>query len=147
MSQISILVEFAKADTTGIHQEISLGNMPNFQAQSINSLTGVDTRGAKKVLSAHAIRHILKNHEDNNEQSTRSQIGIVDSDFDLLNKILTNPDNVIRGKDSNRGEPALKFIKELHSKTYTIVMSLRVKKNDKNILEKSLVVNTMYIKK
>jgi hypothetical protein len=122
VSKISELVSFAKEDTTNTHQELSLGKVPNFQAQAIAALTGVSVNGATKVISAYGIIHAIKRHGNHVEEQERGQIGITDNDFEFISGILNAPDNIIRGKDVSRGKKALIFSKKIKSDFYYVVM-------------------------
>lgn len=125
MSKISQLVALAKIETTSISQTVNFGNFPNFQAQEIARITGVQIRGSLKTLTAFDVTHALKEHGDHQEQQLRGQIGVVDADFDLIPEILKSPDSVIKG-DTIRGHQSLVFTKRIKC-LYHIVMRLEGK--------------------
>ena len=141
MSKILDLVAFAKTDTTNEQKEVVLGNVANFQAQEINKITGVKINGAKRIITLSGIRHAIKEHGNNKEQIERGQIGIIDSDFELIQDILNRPDRLVKGNDK-RGKKSIMFIRLLGIKEYYIAMSLHPSKEDVKI-----IFNTMYIKK
>lgn len=142
MSKISDLVAYAKANPTNTAKEINFGNVPNFQAQDINSKTGVRVNGAKKVLSNHGITHTFKRHGDDETEKKSNQKGITDLDFELIPNILSEPDNVIRGSLNSMKEQTLLFVKKVNKYTYTVVVALKQKEG---VLR--LHFNTMYAKK
>ncbi len=143
MSKISQLVIFARIDTTNTYNQINFGQVPNFQAQEINSNTGVNVRGCFKVLTASGVRHAFNGHGNNIEENKRGQIGITETDFELMPKILNTPDSIIRGNNNSRqNKESILFTKIINNKNYHVVMSLSTHQQ-----ENSLVFNTMYIKK
>lgn len=140
MSKISDLVIFTKKNPEVTDKQADLGNFPNAKAQQIAANTGVVVRGSKRILTAYGIRHALKGHGCDLEEKKRAQIGVIDSDFDLIPKILNDPDEVIRGFDGNRGKKALKFRKVIGCE-YWVVMSVFSQKG-----ELILEFDTMYKK-
>ena len=140
MSKTSELVAFAKSCTE--YKQINYSTFSNMQAQNIGRITGVSIIGGIKVLDTNAIRHILKNH-GNQEAETKkyaNQIAVTDNDFELIPDILNTPDNVTRGKDGNRGKKALIFTKKFLN-TYFLVMS--ISRNNSGVF---VEVETLYIK-
>lgn len=140
MNNISLLVAFAKTDLTNAHQEISLGKISNSQGQQINAGIGFKINGAIKILTAHGIRHAMKQHADHRQQQMRSQHGLVDTDFELIPSILNTPDQVLKGTVSSRGKDVLKFTKEIKGCRYFVIMSIE------HYPELRIIFNTMYIK-
>ena len=127
MSKISDLVALAKTDETKQYKEIDLGVIPNYQAQQINSDTGVFVRGAKKILSTDGIRHAFSTHGNAVLEAERGQVGIIDTDFDKLPLIFNTPDFIIKGA-THRGKESIVFVKTINNNTYHVVMA-RVKDN------------------
>ncbi len=124
MNNISLLVAFAKTDLTNTYQEISLGKISNSQGQQINAGIGFKINGAVKILTAHGIRHAMKQHADHRQQQMRSQYGLVDTDFELIPSILNMPNQVLKGTASSRGKDVVKFIKEIKGRRYFVIMSI-----------------------
>ena len=142
MSQISELIAFTKANGTNTYKEINFGNVPNFQAQEINSSTGIKVNGAKKILNNYAVAHIFKEHGNDFEQRERGQKGITDADIELIPKILSEYDAVAKGSNNSRGKQAIVFKKQISIYKYFLVMSVDAKSDKVN-----LFVNTMYAKR
>lgn len=115
MSRISELINLSKKEPCG-YKDINFGNVPNFQAQSINSQTGIDIKGAQKVLTTFGIRHAFSTHGDNSQETLRGQVGIKDSDFELIPNIFMNPDSVEPANKSKKGDDGLLFKKEIGQK-------------------------------
>lgn len=140
---IADLTNLAIQDTSNAHIEFHLGNVPNYQAQAIAAATGINVRGAKKIVNAHGIRHVQKGHFDCNLEAARGQVAIQLSDFSLIEQILLNPDSYAKGSQNNRKkQQAVVFVKKLPKGTYNVVMSLVTSNH-----AISLTFNTMYIKK
>lgn len=141
MNKISDLVVFAITDTTNTYKEINFGFIPNWQGQKIAASTSVNVKGAKKILSAHGIRHALNGHGNDVLERERGSVGIKGSDFELIPTILDNPDSVINGNKGRNGFESLVFIKAINYSEYNIVMSLSPSKEGRNF-----IFNTMFIK-
>lgn len=141
-SQIKKLIDFAKANPTTATQEINFGNIPNFQSQDIKAKTDLSVYGAKKVMSNHGIMHALKEHGNDVAETKRGQKGIVDADLELTPKILSEPDDVLKGNLTSRGEQGLVFCKKINGFTYYVVMAIRRKREGD-----LLYFTTMYIKR
>lgn len=141
MSKISELVEFSKTDTSNSYKEINFGIIPNFNAQTIASVTGVIVKSAKKCLSSIGIKHALNGHANHKLESERGQIGITDNDFEKIPTILNDYDRVERGHKHRYGSyNSVVFIKTIGYKEYHIVMSVHSSE------ERKLIFSTMFIK-
>lgn len=142
LSKIAALVAFARADTTNTYQEINFGTFPNFQAQEINGKTGIKINGAIKHLTSSGIIHTIKRHGNESEESKRGQKGIIDSDFELIPLILSDPDAVSKGIITSRGDQSIVFVKKINFVEYYVAMA--VKKSNGGV---NLYFTTMYAKK
>lgn len=142
LSKIADLVAFARADRTNTYQEINFGVFPNFQAQEINAKTGIKVNGASKILTSSGIIHAIKGHGDDKEESKRGQKGIIDSDFQLIPSILSDPDQVNKGIITARGDPSIVFVKKIKFIEYYVAMAIKKNKSGVNIY-----FTTMYAKK
>lgn len=141
MSQISKLIELSKNNPTNTEDEVNFGNLPNFQAQEINRLTGIKTNGAKKILTVYGISHIFKEHGVGTKQSERGQKDILASDLELIPLIMSHPDNIEKGKPNRRGHSSIKFFKEINTYYYCVIASFI---NSRGALK--LHVDTMFAK-
>ena len=143
MSEILKLVIAAKENDADPLKEICFGIIPNYQAMSIIVSCKIDLRGCRKMINIYGINHALKRHGNNIEESKNNQIGLVDSDFELIPIIISDSDFIERGTDTARGNPVLKFYKKIDAKNYILVMTYfrGGRKGAK------LEFDTMYIKK
>lgn len=142
MKKISDLVDLSKDPVIDDLEEFQFGSVYPFQGQQIAISTGVNIAGARKLINVYGIRHALKRHGNHTLEQLDNQIGLQDSDFNLIPGILSNPDSVQRGTDTNRGNKVLKFIKIINGHTYIVIMTffLGGRKGPK------LEFDTMYIK-
>ena len=136
MSHISEIVAFAQSDPKKEYREIVISTMPNFQAQRIAQDTGIQVRGAKKILTTDGIRHAHSTHSNASLESKRNQIGITDADFEFMPEIVNNFDRVEIG-NNKRGDKSIVFIKWMNKRLYHIAMVYS---------GKDLFFATMYIK-
>lgn len=143
MSEILDFVNVSKDDDCDPLIDFFLGNVPNFQAMLILAECNIDLRGCRKIINAYGIKHAMKRHGNNIEEAKIQQIGLNDSDFQEIPSILLYPDKFERGKDTNRGNPVLKFYKKIKNKNYIVVMTF-FKGGRKGA---KLEFDTMYIKK
>ncbi|MCX6210279.1 MAG: hypothetical protein NTZ59_12475 [Bacteroidetes bacterium] len=142
MSKISELVQFAKQDTSNEYRFVSFSNVPNFQAQIINQVTGVSVKGMERILSAPTVRHIFATHGNDKLEKERGQVGVTDADFELMPSILTSPDYYDKSEHNNRRfAQSVLFVKTFGNKKYYLAMGVQ-----KNGAIQELVVKTMYIK-
>jgi hypothetical protein len=140
-SKVAELVSFAKSATE--YKEINFGTIANFQAQQINSVCQVFVRGATMVLDTDGIRHAITGHGNHKLESERGQVGIQDSDFELIPEILKNPDSYEKSNNTNRMRTcSVIFLKKTNGKIYHVVMNIM-----KSNFGYRLVFKTMYIRK
>lgn len=136
MSHISEIVAFAQSDPNKKYREIVISTTPNFQAQRIAQDTGIQVRGARKILTTDGVRHAYSTHGNTLLENQRNQIGITDTDFEFLPEIVNNPDKVEIG-NNKKGDKSIIFIKWINKKVYYIAMVYS---------GKDLFFATMYIK-
>lgn len=143
MSEISELVKYAQEENSDPMQEICIGSVPNFQGQQLAVHLRVNIGGARKMINIYGINHVIKKHgKEAVERRKSNEVSIAESDFDLLPNILSDPDSVIRGTDTNRGNPAFKFNKIIKGKPFVVVMTYF--KGGRNGAK--IEFDTMYIK-
>lgn len=85
-----------------IEQSIKVSSNKKLYFGKINSLTANKIKKEVKInlnnfnisLSSNAIRHIIKNHGNEQHENKRGQISIKESDFNYIVKIITNFDKI-----------------------------------------------------
>jgi hypothetical protein len=142
MSKITEFVSRAIADALNTHAEMILGFVHNQFGQTIGAKTGINIKGAKKILTYHAVRHAFAQHGTQKSEAERGQKNITIEDFDFLQDILSSPDDVIKGDIMKRkNHPTLVFSKKIKGKLYNVIASLVASKHGNQ-----LFFNTMFIK-
>lgn len=141
MSKILELVACATSSEDAVCADVELGKIHNYQAQQINQKTGVQLLGATKVITPYGVRHIIKSHGNNKSEKERAQIGVVNSDFVLIDEILRSPDQIIKGAIVERNKQSIVFIKRIKNIEYFVAMLVEGKKDNLRF-----VLKTMYKK-
>jgi hypothetical protein len=132
---------FASAHQGLVENEtLEFGCFPNFVAQKINMETGVNIKGAKRLITTSGISHAFKQHGNDQLEKQRGQKGLTVSDFELIPTIVANYDRVEKGHE-NRGCKGLLFIKHINGVDYYVAMKLRTNGGDSK-----LEFATMYAK-
>ena len=140
-NKIKTLVENATASAE--YSYITLGTIPNFQAQEIAAATKVIVRSSDRVIDSDGIIHTLSGHGNDKKEQERGQVGVKHEDFELIPLILNSPDSYSTGNQTNRRKEAcVVFIKKIAGRHYHVVMAVIQGKN-----HLQLVLKTMYIKK
>ena len=137
MSRISELVACSRINSICECEDISFGKVFNSQAVAIAQITGVRLFGVEKTISDYAVRHIIKQHGNDIEERKRGQIGVTDIDFEKIQDIFLNYDEVIKGS-IERGKQSIVFIKRIGA-LYHLAAILDEKR-------KKLIVRTMFKK-
>lgn len=140
LSKILELVKYSKENSEE-YREINFGTISNFKAQDINMKTGVPVLQCTKVLSSDGISHAFESHGDDVKQKLRGQIGIQDSDFELIPSILNDYDSVEKGLNNRQKFSAVLFKKKINKRIYHVVMIVLGNKDNRHLKFK-----TMYIK-
>lgn len=134
-------------------------DIQNFVKQELNKKTSnkkiyygkVNENVAKKVLDDYEIdifeynislkgdniRKIIKDHGNVETEKLRGQVAVTKNDFNHIDNIISDPDNIILSTKTNYGKPSLIFIKKIRNE-YKLVEFV----SDKH---KTLETQTMYI--
>ncbi len=144
MSKILDFVIAVRCNTENTYSEFHLGNVYNNLGQTIASKIGITSiSGANKLLTSSGVIHAFVRHGTQKSEDERGQVGITNEDFDYLSDILSNPTDITLGDKMNRKkEDTIIFSKKIKGKVYNVIMCV-VKSNK----EKTLIFNTMFIKK
>jgi hypothetical protein len=95
------LVGIAVSRKSGNKEFAELGNVSNDLVEKIKKETGVDVAGYTHSLDESAVRHIIKEHGDDEYETSRGQIAVTHDDLANISSIISNPDTVAKGKDDN----------------------------------------------
>lgn len=81
------------------------------------------------VLDNSSILHVLKKHGNDTKERLRGQIGIVSSDFNLIEGIIISPDSITyAGMDKSGNNELLEFRKVINQIEYICIQEIRTKK-------------------
>ena len=135
---IGELVNFSKTDRFNKNKVLKLSLITNEVAKRIENKTGFDLFGYTRTIDTSAIRHILKKHGNQEKESQRGQIAVLDSDFNLINAIAL-PENIISFEKNKLGNNCLLYKTKI-VETYFYAEEIRTGK-------KYLSLNTLYKRK
>ncbi|MFQ9811196.1 MAG: hypothetical protein ACLRYB_18105 [Segatella copri] len=80
--------------------------------------TGIDISNRNVALGAYEVQKILKDHGDEDKESTRGQRAVTADDFSNIRDVIESPDTIeLDGKLYN-GRPIIKFTKVMRFKKY-----------------------------
>ncbi len=118
-------------------KKIYFGVVPDDLAERVLNETGIDISNRNVALGAYEVQKILKDHGDEDKESTRGQRAVTADDFSNIRDVIESPDTIeLDGKLYN-GRPIIKFTKVIGSKN-TVVTYDSARSSD-------LRVQTMYI--
>lgn len=93
LKSIKQLVDIALSD--GNHfAEFAFSKMPISQSKIIESEIGVKLVGVQRVIDTSGVKHTLKNHGSQIEESKRGQIAVSVDDFAKIPQIVKEPDSI-----------------------------------------------------
>ena len=130
--------EFVKKAIEGanIGKKLYFGTVSPQMAEKIKEKTGLDLTGYNVTLRADEVRKIFKDHGTEKTEMPRGQRPITADDFEKIQEIIENPDDIIYTGDRYQEKPVIHFVKTINGKT-TVVSYVSSKHKD-------LTVQTMY---
>jgi hypothetical protein len=143
MKKITNLIDFVLNDTLNIHKEISIGRLSKRHGKILYDHVGVNYKRSHKILDSSAIRHTMRKHGNVTSESKRgaNRCNLTYKDFELLPRILSEPDEIIyKGKNSQK-QDVFCFNKRV-GYLYIAAMSIRVSK-----ISAKIVFSSLYIRK
>lgn len=118
------------------NNKILFGKVSDELANKINKEFGINVKDYGIALKGDNVRKIMKDHGDTQKEAQRGQIAVTKKDFDYIDDIVLEPDNIYVSGQTPSGKPSLTFEKSINNK-YTLVEFV----SDKN---HTLEVQTMY---
>lgn len=101
------------------NSKLYLGKIGNDLAQRIKKDINIDIENYNISLKSDSVRHILNRHSSNNE-FLKGQVPIVDEDFKLISKIISNYDKIrVTGLTKQR-KPIITVEKLINNKYYLV---------------------------
>lgn len=118
------------------NNKILFGKVSDEIATTISKKFGINIDDYSISLKGDNVRKIMKDHGNPETESKRGQIAVTKSDFDYIDDIILEPDNIYLSGKTSSGKPSITFEKNIDNK-YTLVEFV----SDKN---HTLEVQTMY---
>lgn len=118
------------------NNKILFGKVSDEIATTISKKFGINIDDYSISLKGDNVRKIMKDHGNPETESKRGQIAVTKSDFDYIDDIILEPDNIYLSGKTLSGKPSITFEKNIDNK-YTLVEFV----SDKN---HTLEVQTMY---
>lgn len=81
-------IQEAFADKTNSKMIFEFHALSEEQVAVLLEKTGYDLTGYRRVLDSFAVRHIFKNHGNDKTEALRGQIGVVEADFLLIERVV-----------------------------------------------------------
>jgi hypothetical protein len=138
---IKELVNLALSEEFNFHAEFTLGKLPAKQSRIIESLIGSKLVGSDRIIDTSGIRHTLKKHGSEINESKHGQIAVSIDDFNKVPHILREPDQIVYSGKNRLKQDVFLYQKKI-GVIYYVAEALRIsKKGDR------LVFQTMYKRK
>lgn len=115
-----------------------LGKVTNRVATKIKSLLGIEVKNRKHVLSDNDIRHMMKQHSNQDIESQHGQIAITKEDIKNIPDIINNPDDITKGTNNKLGQ-TIRYIKRYNDNSTYVVEVVPDNSN-------ALIIKTMWKK-
>jgi hypothetical protein len=112
-----------------------LGKVPENQTKEILELTGINIKTFDFVIENYFLIHTLKKHGNHKQEQKRGQIGIKNTDFEIIPEILKEPDNISYLGKSKQGNILLQYKKQIKNLYFYIV---EIRKGKREIVGKTL---------
>lgn len=136
-NEIQNLIEFMKNTQENQNQVVIIGKIPENLVKVLSEESDRDLSNYYFSIDAYAIKHILKNHQNQSKEHNRGQEVITEQDLELLPEILENPDIVFYDGKNKLGKDCFQFQKSIENK-FIVIKEVRTGK-------KHLALNTMRI--
>ena len=126
---ISELYDLAKSRRHGEdgHAFVDYGRVGNRVADRVKHELGIDIRGFVLRIDEQRIRHAEAGHGEESEHRG-NQVPLCKSDYEMLEEVVNNPDNIQPGRDTKQGMKTLQFTKRVNGHVLVIQAAHRRKK-------------------
>ncbi|MBX5020430.1 PBECR3 domain-containing polyvalent protein [Rhizobium lentis] len=118
------LLEFAKSAVRQVAKKLNLGTVSP-ELQEVLAASGLDVSGYHHDIDADSIRHIFKQHGDEEKESARGQIAITDADIFAIPDVVDSPDYVVTGAKNSRRQDVIGYIKQMPDGTALYIEEVR----------------------
>ena len=94
--------------------KLYLGKLPENTAFRIEQETGMNVRNFNVILPSERVRHIIRQHGNQEREILRGQKGVTAEDFSLLEKVIADPDRIIFDQTTDSYQrPVVRLEKDL----------------------------------
>lgn len=135
----NLIIKSIKNDKNNLYF-YELGTIPNKQIKSIKSKFKIDLSGYNRVIDNYSIKHILIRHGNEKQEAKKGQIAITLDKFELIPKVLNNPDEITVVGKNKIGNNVIKYTKKIND----IIICIE---EISGLKTKIIGLQTMYIKK
>lgn len=136
---LEILFEIATSNKSGNTAFSDFAKTSNETVLFISENFNIDTKDWLHSIGESDLRHILKQHGNDEKEQKRNQRAVTKQDFLNLKEIVSNPDRIELGEVNSQGMQSVIYVKKFDDEIFC-VQEIR---NGR----KKLVVKTMWIKK
>ena len=136
MSELQKLIQSVKNQSND-NKTVTLGIINEQVAKQILLDSNIDVRNYVITIDIYAVKHIFKNHSNAEKEEKRGQFAIQESDFEMIEQVINNPDFVFYDGKNRIGRDVLQFQKQINNR-YIILKEVRTGK-------KQLSLNSMRI--
>ncbi len=121
------------------NSKIYLGKINDATADKIKNLTGLDLKNYNISLKGDNVRKIIKDYGNKTLENLRGQEAITPKDFEYIDDIILDADNIFLSGKTKHGKNVITFEKKINNK-YTLVEFISTKR-------KNIETHTMFKRK
>jgi valyl-tRNA synthetase len=130
-------IKHCEVEGTNKNKVVLLGGISQITYSQIKEQSGIDLTGFQISIDAYEVKHVLQGHGDKKRENKRGQEAVNEEDFELMVKIVNNPEIVFFDGTDRLGRDCFQFQSTFESK-YVIIMEVRTGR-------KQLALKTMRI--
>lgn len=119
------LIELAKSSVRSVARKLTIAPVSPELAATLKDVAGLDVGGYRHNIDADAIRHIFKQHGNEEKEIARGQLPITEADIQTIPEILTSADYLVTGAKNPRKQDIVGYIKEMPDGTTLYMEEVR----------------------
>jgi phage-Barnase-EndoU-ColicinE5/D-RelE like nuclease3 len=113
-------------DHTG-HQIHDFGLVSDVEAISTKRTTGIDLAGFRRFMATRGVRHVKRNHTNQEREACQQQVPVVPRDFVLIPNNTTIGNVTLIGNNGSRKPLRLEYRAKIDERVYVYVETIGVK--------------------
>ena len=121
MKEILDLIEEikqAEIDRRNVSKIILLGNISIETLEKIKLISTLDLTDFVISMDSFSIRHILQGHGNKKRENNRGQEAVTEQDFEMISKIINNPDTIVFDGLNKQRNHSFQFQSEINNKYF-----------------------------